>query len=53
MNDFNELMQKIGNFFVDNWIMILVAIAILIIGSILIKLLSKGGHGHRLRHQNR
>lgn len=41
MEGFNELFNKIGNFFVNNWINILGAVAVLIIGGLIITLIGK------------
>ena len=41
MDGFNELFSKIGNFFVTNWINLVGAIALLIIGGVIITLISK------------
>lgn len=41
MEGFNELFSKIGNFFANNWISILGAVAVLIIGGLVIKLFGK------------
>lgn len=41
MDGFNELFSKIGNFFVTNWINLVGATALLIIGGVIITLISK------------
>ncbi len=41
MDGFNELFSKIGNFFVTNWINLVGAIALLIIGGVIITLICK------------
>ena len=41
MNDFNDLMNSISDFFVKYWFNIVAAIAVLVIGGILISLLSR------------